>query len=172
MNGRKKFYLYLVMMAAGVYAALLIILYFSESGNSGATIHTIRDAVWYSLVTLTSVGYGDLVPVTPLGHAVGIVFLFLSTGIMVTLLGATISFFASEMIPLFKLGFQRDKNWYYFADYGVESNVLASDINREDPDAVIIYGVKRDEHSEAPDYPCIFLKAIPHKGCGKARDMI
>lgn len=157
MNGRKKFYLYLVMIAVGVYAALLIILYFSESGNSSATIHTIRDAVWYSLVTLTSVGYGDLVPVTPLGHAVGIVFLFLSTGIMVTLLGATISFFASEMIPLFRLGFQRNKNWYYFADYGVESNVLASDINREDPDAVIIYGVKRDEHSEAPDYPCIFL---------------
>lgn len=157
MKGRKKVYLYLLMILSGVYIALLFVLFWSESTSDGATIHTIWDAIWYSLVTLTSVGYGDLVPVTSLGRAVGIIFLFLATGIMVTLLGATVSFLTSEVIPLFMLGFQRKKNWYYFADYGVESNVLASDIYREDPDAVIIYGEKRDEHSETPDYPCLFL---------------
>ena len=68
------------MIALAAYTALLLILYCSESAHDGAVIHTFGDAVWYSLVTLTSVGYGDLVPVTPLGHAVGIVFLFLATG--------------------------------------------------------------------------------------------
>ena len=157
MKGRKKLYLYFIIFITVIYVALLIVLYYSESTNDNATIRTIGDAIWYSLVTLTSVGYGDLVPVTPLGHAVGIVFLLLATGIMVTLLGAAISFFTGEMVPLFMLGFQRKRNWYYFADYSVESHVLASDISREDPDAVIIYGEKRDEHSEAPDYPCMFL---------------
>ena len=157
MKGRKKFYLWFVMLAMAVYTVLLLILYCSESTHDGAVIHTFGDAVWYSLVTLTSVGYGDLVPVTPLGHAVGTVFLFLATGIMVTLLGAVISFVTGEIMPLFLLRFQRRRNWYYFADYGVESNVLAIDICREDPDAVIIYGEKRGERSEKPDYPCFFL---------------
>lgn len=159
MKGRRKVYLSFVVAAALIYAALLLILYRSESGNSAATIRTFGDAVWYSIVTMTTVGYGDVIPVTPLGQAVGVVFLFLATGMMVTLLSAAVSFVTSELIPLYLLGFQRRRNWYYFADYGVESNALAADICREDPDAVIIYGEKRDEHSEAPDYPCLFMSA-------------
>ena len=85
-------------------------------------------------------GYGDLVPVTPLGHMVGIIFLLLSAGIMVTLLGGLLSFIASEGMPLFLLCLQKKKNWYYFADYGVESNTLAANIYKEDPNALIIFG--------------------------------
>ena len=157
MRGRKKLYLNLAMGIAAIYVALLFILYFSEASNDSATIRTFGDAFWYSLVTLTTVGYGDLTPATSLGRVVGVIFLFLAAGIMVTLFGAAVSFITSEILPLFMLGLQRHKNWYYFADYGVESNVLATDICREDSDAVIIYGEKKDEHSENPDYPCMFL---------------
>ena len=79
------------------------------------TIQTFGDALWYSLVTLTTVGYGDLIPVTPLGHMVGLIFLLSSAGIMVTLLGGVVSFVTNEGLPLFMLGLQRHKNWYYFS---------------------------------------------------------
>ncbi|MBD5476479.1 MAG: hypothetical protein HDR17_10965 [Lachnospiraceae bacterium] len=163
MKVRKNIYLYLVVIIALIYIILLTILYCSESANSDATIRTLGDAFWYSLVTLTTVGYGDLIPVTPLGHAVGMVFLLLSAGIMVTLLGAVVSFITSEGLPFLMLGLQRHKNWYYFADCEVESNTLAANIYKEDSNALIIYGEKRSSQRELPDYPCIYVSASPDR---------
>lgn len=161
MKRRNKTYLYMTIVLIMIYISLLSLLCFSERTAGNATIHTFGDALWYSLVTLTTVGYGDLTPVTPLGHAVGIIFLLLSAGIMITLFGAVISFIASEGLPLLMLGFQREKNWYYFADYSIESNTLAANIYKEDPDAVIIYGEKRDDQIEFPDHPCLFISVSP-----------
>ncbi len=144
-----------------IYIGLLTVLCMSEYTDSRATIRSFSDAFWYSIVTLTTVGYGDLIPVTPLGHAVGIIFLLLSAGIMMTLFGAAISFMTSEGLPLFLLGFQRKKNWYYFADYGAEANTLAANIYKEDPDTVIIFGQKKDDQMEFPDYPCLFINVSP-----------
>lgn len=151
----------MTMVLAILYIGLLTVLYLSEYGDSQASIHSFADAFWYSLVTLTTVGYGDLTPVTPLGHAVGAVFLLLSAGILVTLFGAVISFMTSQGLPLFLLRFQRKKNWYYFADFGAEANTLAGNIYKEDPDTVIIFGEKKDDQMEFPDYPCLFINASP-----------
>lgn len=163
MKRRDKIYLYITMFLVIIYVGLLTILYLSEYTHSQATIRSFSDAFWYSLVTLTTVGYGDLTPVTPLGHAVGVVFLLMSAGIMMTLFGAVISFVTSEGLPFFLLKLQRKKNWYYFADYGVESMTLAENIYREDPDTVIIFGEKKDDQMEFPDYPCLFINASPAK---------
>lgn len=35
-----------------------------EKDNPNSDVHTLGDAVWYMLVSLTSVGYGDKVPVS------------------------------------------------------------------------------------------------------------
>lgn len=162
MKRRKKIYLCMTVGLLVIYIGLLMILCLSESTDSGASIHSFRDAFWYSLVTLTTVGYGDLIPVTPLGHAVGAVFLLLSAGITITLFGAVISFVTSEGLPLFLLGFQRKKNWYYFADYGAEAHILAENIYKEDPDhTVIIFGEKKDDQMEFPNYPCLFINVSP-----------
>ncbi|MDE6889319.1 MAG: hypothetical protein K2P45_11890 [Eubacterium sp.] len=163
MKKRNKIYLYMTVLLIVIYLALLTILCLSEYTDSQATIRSFSDAFWYSIVTLTTVGYGDLIPVTPLGHAVGIVFLLLSAGLMMTLFGTALSFVTSEGLPLFLLGLQREKDWYYFADYGAEANVLAANIYKEDPDTVIIFGEKKDDQMEFPDYPCLFISVSPAK---------
>ena len=163
MKRRKKIYLYMTAALILLYFGLVSLLYFSEYSSGSAMIRTFGDAVWYSLVTLTTVGYGDLTPVTPLGYAVGVVFLLLSAGIMMTLFGAVISFVTSEGLPLLLLGLQRKKDWYYFADYGPESYTLAANIYKEDPNTVIIFGEKREDQMEFPDYPCLFISVSPSR---------
>ncbi len=161
MKRRNKIYLCMTVILLVIYFGLLAILCFSEYTDSRATIRSLSDAFWYSLVTMTTVGYGDLTPVTPLGHAVGVVFLLLSAGIMMTLFGAVLSFITSEALPLFLLSFQRKKNWCYFADYGTEASTLAENIYKENQDTVIIFGEKKDDQMEYPDYPCLFVNVSP-----------
>ena len=69
---------------AGVsaYLVLLTILVLSENNVEGASITTFFDAVWYSIVTLSTVGYGDYYPVSRVGKAVGLVFVFSSLGVL------------------------------------------------------------------------------------------
>ena len=85
MKRKHKIYLGMTFFLFTIYIGLLVLLCLSEYHDSSATIRSFKDAFWYSLVTLTTVGYGDLTPVTPLGQAVGVVFLLMSAGIMMTL---------------------------------------------------------------------------------------
>lgn len=45
--------------------------YFAEVGIEGSRIHSIPDGFWWAIITMTTVGYGDLVPVGPLGKLIG-----------------------------------------------------------------------------------------------------
>lgn len=56
-----------ILIGIGVYVVLLFVISTAESANPDATIVTFIDALWYSLITLTTIGYGDLYPVTPTG---------------------------------------------------------------------------------------------------------
>lgn len=59
------------------YASMAIL--WSESGAPNGNIQTASDAIWWSYVTITTVGYGDRYPVTGWGRIVGV--LLLSTGV-------------------------------------------------------------------------------------------
>jgi voltage-gated potassium channel len=65
-----------------------------ESKSSDATITTGGDALWYSIVTITTVGYGDFYPVTPAGRITAMFIMFMGVGII----GALASILASLLV--------------------------------------------------------------------------
>ncbi|MFD5148698.1 potassium channel family protein [Streptomyces sp. NPDC058401] len=94
-----------VMSYAGLSAGLMgfagaLGVYHFERRAPGATIHTFGDAVWWVCETLTTVGYGDMAPVTPMGR---IIAAFLMAGGL-ALLGAVTGSFSSWMLHVFRRG--------------------------------------------------------------------
>ena len=54
---------------------------------SDANIKTASDAVWYTIATTTTVGYGDKYPVTNLGRIVGVLIMVVGVGLFGVLTG-------------------------------------------------------------------------------------
>jgi voltage-gated potassium channel len=65
-----------------------------ESRSPDANITTGGDALWYSIVTITTVGYGDFYPVTAAGRITAIFIMFMGVGII----GALASILASLLV--------------------------------------------------------------------------
>jgi voltage-gated potassium channel len=82
-------------------AVLLIlassILYIIEHDAQPDTFSSIPDAMWWGAVTLTTVGYGDVYPVTGLGKIVGALIAVLGIGLFALPAGIIASGFASEL---------------------------------------------------------------------------
>lgn len=70
-----------------IYLVMVFLLVEFEKESSQANITTLQNAIWYSIVTLTTVGYGDYYPVTIYGRVIGTIWVLLSLGIYGLLIG-------------------------------------------------------------------------------------
>jgi len=67
-----------------------------EENAPGSNIRTAEDAIWWSYVTITTVGYGDKYPVTTEGRIIAAVLMTVGVGLLGTFTGFLASWFVSE----------------------------------------------------------------------------
>ncbi len=65
----------IALLAFGIFLVGAVVEILVESGQDGR-IHSLGDALWYAVVTMTSTGYGDVVPGTAAGRLVGAILMF------------------------------------------------------------------------------------------------
>jgi len=76
------------VLSVVLFSALLI--YYVERPGAAANIGSLWDGIWWAIVTMGTVGYGDKFPVTTGGRWVGIFLIFTGVGLM-SLFTATIA---------------------------------------------------------------------------------
>ncbi len=102
---RKRFWIISTVITLFFLLLLNLLLVHFEKDQIGSEIHSLGDAIWYMLVSLTSVGYGDKVPVSVGGRVIGYFYIFASLGVLGVLI-SSISSNIFTMIEEKKLGYQ------------------------------------------------------------------
>ena len=78
-----------------VYGSLITVLLQLEEGAPDSKLNSLQDAMWYLVETLTTVGYGDALPVTYWGRMIGFVFLLSSLGVYGFIIGQIANFMST-----------------------------------------------------------------------------
>ena len=85
----------LIAAAATLFLGAWLVLLFEENAK-GSNIHSYPDALWWAIVTVTTVGYGDRYPVTEGGRVVATVLMLVGIGLIGVLTATVASVFIKE----------------------------------------------------------------------------
>src|SRR5262249_56513789 len=80
------------VVAGGVVVIGSLVAYHAEHPTNPG-FATVGDALWWSIVTLTTVGYGDIVPKTETGRWAAVIIMFTGIAVLGLLAGSLASFF-------------------------------------------------------------------------------
>ena len=88
----------LLLQILGIFVGIFVLmslLIFYEQDSKQSSIVDYSNAIWYTIVTLTGVGYGDLYPSTIYGRLIGYIFLLLNLVASLIFIGRIATFFTT-----------------------------------------------------------------------------
>jgi voltage-gated potassium channel len=88
-----------VAIIAAVVVLLASLGAYQAEHKTNPEFATVGDALWWGIVTLTTVGYGDIVPKTTAGRFCGIAIMFTGIAVLGVLAGSLASLFNLEPAP-------------------------------------------------------------------------
>ena len=85
----------LIAAVAILFLGAWLVLLFEENAKA-SNIHDYPDALWWAIVTVTTVGYGDRFPVTEGGRVVAVILMLVGIGLIGVLTATVASVFIKE----------------------------------------------------------------------------
>lgn len=139
----KKFELLtLALFALIMIMVSSVLIYVMEANNPDSPINTLFEALYWSVVTIFTVGYGDMVPVTPEGRTVamiiiisGIAVISFATSIIVSAFTEKLDEIKEEKMidDVSKLG-----RFYLVCGYGALTNEVVHRLRKESKQIVVL----------------------------------
>lgn len=168
-TGRKLHWLWLCAGGAAVYLVMLLLLLWTERADPNASIQSFADAFWYSVVTLSTVGYGDLYPVTVMGRILGFLFVLMSVGLLSCVITATIGLVSGRMLPALRLRLLRKKRWWVFSCLNDRAAALAQDLAARNPGDVFLFPQGETKIS-MDNGICLYYPGTPEQVAAEKKD--
>jgi voltage-gated potassium channel len=105
-------------LATLILGAWLVLLF--ERNAKGSNVHNYADALWWAIVTVTTVGYGDRFPVTAGGRIVAVILMLVGIGLIGVLTATVASVFIKEHTDANRQEFKQGH-----ADLGQQLSVIS-----------------------------------------------
>ncbi len=75
-------------IALGVVVSGSLLVWILEATNPDSPVDSLGEAMWWALATISTVGYGDVVPITAFGRLVGVAMIVLGVAVFSTFVAA------------------------------------------------------------------------------------
>lgn len=90
-----------MLKSNGMYYVILVVLILALVGGGllfrlEEDIDSLGDGIWFSFVTMTTVGYGDFTPTSPEGRLIALLLMFIGIGFLGVLTGSIASYFTKR----------------------------------------------------------------------------
>jgi len=134
---RERFF-QIALFTLGVISASSLGIFFFES-DSGSSIMSLWDGVWWAFVTICTVGYGDKFPVTDGGKVIGILLMISGVGLL-SMLTATVAAVLVEHKLREGKGLEgvKEKGHILICGWNDHTENVITGVLRSDGDAAII----------------------------------
>ena len=93
-------FLFTLSFLIGAVSLAAVMVYLAEYQAADRSIRGLGEALWWAIVTITTVGYGDLTPTQPAGKVIGVGLMFSGMFIIAMLAGVISSTLVDHLIPL------------------------------------------------------------------------
>ncbi len=139
----KKFELMTLLTLSAFFIFIAgIMLYVFEGDNKNPNIHNIFDAFYWALITISTVGYGDIAPVTPEGRIMTMLIIITGIGLISFVTSIIVSSFNERLGALREDRVVQDvakkKRLTVVCGYGLLGRLVVEGLKKEGVEFVII----------------------------------
>ena len=150
--GNKKFELFILLLSVGFVTFIGGALIYVLEGSKNPNIHNFFDAFYWSFITISTVGYGDITPVTPEGRTLTIILVIVGIGFISFATSIIVSAFSEKLDQLKEerrlFSAKKLQKFSLICGFSDEAERVAERL-KEDKEPFIIVDINRERVEEA-----------------------